>query len=244
MAFAIMLGAVGMAVAQGGSGSVGVTATLLPAGTSVVCSPATIDAVGSVYTTATTCTAMGSPDGTTVSFATSDATGQFSATTCSLLDGSCVVTYSDIATAGANPTITASFPGDGITYGANQETTAVTVNPLTCGIDVSPSSVDLSAGAQPTMTVTNTGNINGELYASGSDWTGASQGDMGSGSVSWTVYGVNSAPVITPLAVAPADLGALAPGSDSAASMQVGVNFPTGIAADSYSTTLSLTTSC
>ena len=239
---AIMFSGIGLVVAQGGSGGVGVTAALLPSGTSVVCAPATIDAVGSVYTTVSTCTATGSPDATSVTFATSDGTGSFSAPSCSLSGGVCSVTYSDTATAGATPTITASFAGDSVTYGANQETTDVTVNPLTCGISLSSDSIDLSSGNQPIVTMTNIGNINGELYLLGTVGSEQCRENMGTSSVAWTTYGVSEAAVVTPMASTPADIGAVTP--TTPIPIQFGLTFPAQTQADAYSSSIAITTSC
>ena len=72
-----------------------------------------------------------SPTGT-VSFITSDSTGSFTAPSCTLSSGSCIVGYKD--TAAGSPTITATYFGDSNNNAGTSGTTSVTVNPVLNGV--------------------------------------------------------------------------------------------------------------
>ncbi len=166
-------------VHTGSSGTFTIASTIRASSTSVTCSPASV-----LDNTPSTCTVTVSdasgvgavtPTGT-VSF-TTNSTGTFSATTCTLSGGSCSVTYTP--TVVGHALITGTYGGDSVhtgssgtfTLASTKRTTTTTVscspasvvngNPTSCTATVADSS---GAGAiTPTGTVTFTTNSTGSF---------------------------------------------------------------------------------
>src|SRR6266568_3109214 len=127
-----------------------------PSATVVSCTPSSV-----VVNQASTCTATVSDTSTispvtptgTVTFAETGSAGSFSSTTCTLLSGSCSVTFT--ATATGTALITSAYGGDTPHNASTSATASVTVNlrTITTTVSCSPSSVTTGQSTTCTATV-------------------------------------------------------------------------------------------
>ena len=204
-------------------------------------SPFIQSAFGSSTCTATV-TGGFNPTGT-VGFGTSSGTGAFVPNTpasCTLVSGSCGITYYD--TVPGAPTITATYSGD-VNNNGFANTTIVDVAPATCslGLVPTPTPFNLSGDKTGTISATNNGNVSTSVFVSGTDWW-TSNNSTDAFSVGSTLWGLGGVPS-TALTQSQISTGApIAPTASQAISFNAVA--PAGTPPGSYTQVITITGSC
>ncbi len=151
---------------NGSSGSTVLTISLRSSGTSVVCTPGTINYQGTTSCVITVSDTDTNPKTTptgTVALSVSGGTGTFGGA-CTLAAGTCTVTYTATGVGTGTHTITANYGGD-TAHATSSGTATVTVNKVTVTVTATDQTRVYGA-ADPAFTATYSGFVGGDTVAS------------------------------------------------------------------------------